>query len=1128
MIFKVMGSFPPPPAGGESRRGAASKTLRVMKLTALLLFVAILHVSAHGLAQDRVTFSGSNVSLEKVFSAIKQQTSFLFLYNDALLENTRKVTINVKDASIEEVMRVCAKDQPFDYTIKGKTIFIINKEEKAVEKPAPKPTNPGKDVKGRVVNNNGEPVQGATIKVKETGVMIMADANGEFELTGLENNNTLIISSVGHETITIKFTGNNFLSVVLQKVIAALDETVVKGYYNTTKRLNTGNVTTVKGEDIQKQPVSDPILALEGRVPGLFISQASGIPGAYSNIQLRGQNFIPSRDQYVPTRNNPLFIIDGVPFNSASLTISGLAGGAVGNPDFGNNAGLSPFNNLNPADIESIEVLKDADATAIYGSRGANGVILITTRKGKSGKTQFDFDASSGFGKVVHMIPMMNTEQYLTMRSEAFANDGKTPGASDIDLNGTWDASSYTNWQKILIGGTAHFTNIQGSVTGGNVNTQFFINGGFSKQTTVYPGNYYDKKAFLNFNINHTSSNKKFHALFSGGYVKDHNELPAADLASSINIAPNAPDLIDANGNLNWNVPFSNPFIFFKRPAMAVTGNLISNLNLDYTIIPGLQAKTSLGYTHSTLNQTNIIPASSYKPPNNVNPANRFNDWGTNDIETWIIEPQLNYIKNISKGKLDVLVGSTFQENVQNIVAQHATGFSSDDLIKNIAFATTITVLKNTNVKYHYSAIYGRINYNWQDKYLVNMTVRRDGSSRFGPGKQFGNFGAIGAGWIFSQETFIKNRLTFLSFGKLRGSYGITGNDQIPDYKYLSTYQGYTNSNYQGVLGLYPTQIANPYYAWETVKKLEAGIELGFLHDRILVNASYYRNRTNDQLVGYALPSTDGFTTIYSNLPAVVQNTGMEIAVNAINIRKWNLTWNSSFNISIPRNKLVSYPGLASSPYATTYKEGQSLFIKYLYHSMGVDQQTGVYMIEDIDKSNTITSNDKQLLKQVAQDYYGGIQNSISYNGFQLDILFQFVKQTGYNYSNKFTLPGFFNSGNSNQPTYELNRWQKIDDNTTTQKYTQQAGAALTAFSNAIINGDAPITDASFVRLKNISLSYQLPSKWIERVQLSNFRLYIQAQNLLTITNYQGMDPETQGLALPPLRMIVFGIHTSL
>lgn len=1114
----------------QALRYSGKTLVRAVKLTAFLLFIACLQVVAKTNAQ-RLSLSVKDVPLSRLFSQIEKQTSYVFFYNETILKDTKPVTLDMKDVSVEEILQASFKGQPLTFFVQDKGIFVKREEKKmAVESPVNAGVPPTL-ISGVVRSENGTPLAGATVYIKKLKRSKMTDASGKFTLENVPSGKYEVeISFVGYENYKTEIeVVDQEAKVVaeMKQAVNGLDETVVKGYYNTTKRLNTGDVTTVKGEDIQKQPVSDPILALEGRVPGLYIQQTTGIPGAYSTIHLRGQNSIPNSIGKLVTANDPLYIVDGVPFGSASLTNSSYGGGAVGNNTTGGvvGQGLSPFNNLNPSDIESIEVLTDADATAIYGSRGANGVILITTKKGKVGQTNVDVNVYSGIGKVTHNLKLLNTQEYLAMRHEAFANDGRSPGLTDYDVNGTWDSTRYTDWQKVLIGDVAKFTNVQASLSGGNANTQFIIGGAYSNQGTVFPGNYFDQKTSVHFNLTHSSTNERLHAQLTTSYISDKNKIPASDLTGFITLAPDAPAIYDANGNLNWQMKngtatWNNPLANIVRQDKAITNNLISNLNIGYILLPGLELKSSFGYIHSQLNQTNLSPATYYAPPNNNNPAVRLNDFATTDVQTWIVEPQLVYHKKMGNGVLDVLTGTTFQENTSNIITQYAYGFASDALIPNPAAASTIALSGNTFTQYHYNAVFGRIGYNWEEKYLINVTGRRDGSSRFGPGKQFGNFGAAGIGWIFSKEQFAQSNLSFISFGKLRVSYGTTGNDQIKDYQYLSTYTPVA-STYQGITGLNPTQLTNPYFAWERVNKLEGGVELGFIHDRIYIIANYYRNRSDNQLIGYPLPILTGFGSVQYNLPAIVQNTGLEFTLNTVNLRLKNFTWRSSINLTIPKNKLVAFSNIQNTSYNSTYTVGKSIFSKRLYHYTGVDPQAGVYTFEDVNKDGKLSSADYLPTKPITQQYYGGFLNRFTYKKIQLEIFIQFVDQLGFNYTKSFGFPG----SSANQPIYVLARWQKAGDIASIEKFTQSAGAAVTAFGNATTFSDYPIGDASFIRLKNLSFSYQLSDYWQKKAHIQNARIYIQCQNLMTITKYQGMDPETGGLGLPPLRMITGGIQ---
>jgi len=1104
------------------------KCLLIMKLTLILLIAFVLHAGAKGTAQT-VTLSVKDMPLEKVCKEIEKQTGYSFVYSTDLNKGGHLVSVKVDRSSIEEVLHMVFDRLPFTWRMIDKVVVVNTAKQSLDERINFLNIEPDKPitVSGEVFNLNGQPVSAATVIVKGTGKSTATDVQGKFAFTTpVPVNSILVISHIGYSSQEVTIKNEKSIRVRLEIAVSTLDATVVKGYYNTSERLNTGNVSTVKGEDIAKQPVTDPLLALAGRVAGLYIQQTSGNPGSYSAIYLRGQNSLPGAGK-PGTVNDPLFIIDGVPYSSASLTSSDIGGGAVGIPggSFVRGLGLSPFNNLNPADIESIDVLKDADATAIYGSRGSNGVILISTKKGKIGQTKIDINVRTGGSRVSKKIDLLNTPQYLQMRREAMRNDQTIidPGY-DFDLI-AWDTTRYTDWQKVLIGNTAHFTDAQVSISGGNTNTQFLVSGGYSRQSTVFPGDYDDRKASIHFNINHASSDQRFRLQFSGGYSIDDNRLPMTDFTSSILLAPNAPAVYDAKGNLNWEFhgatpTWFNPFAGTYIHANANTGNLLSNLVISYQIINGLQIKASAGYNASEMNQAQLFFGNAVPPPGNLQPLSRSNSIATGGNKVWILEPQLDFHKQINRMTIDFLLGSTFQKNMQSTISTRAYGFTSDALVPNPLLSSFNYLSSYGQSEYRYNAIFGRLSCNWNNEFLLNLTGRRDGSSRFGPDRLFGNFGAVGVGWIFSSESFIQEKLPVLSFGKLRASYGVTGNDQIGDYQFLSTYSG-NGITYQGGTGLYPTALTNPYFAWEQDKKVEGGIELGFLKDRILITTSYYRNRTGNQLVGYPLPSITGFSSVEANLPAVIQNSGWEFTLTSTNFKGQNFSWTSSINLSISSNKLVAYPGIQSSPYRFQYQVGKSLFTQYLYHFTGVSPQTGMNTFANKNGSNTPDFNaDQYFTKSLAPMPYGGFQNTFRYKGWNLDLFFQFARQKGFNYLKFFNQPGL---PFSNLPTEALNRWKKIGDIATLEKFSNSFDAYLSYIT--LQGSDATLTDASFIRLKNVALSYQFSSKWMKQAHLQNMSVYLHCENIFTLTKLRLLDPESPGLGLPPLRTITAGLN---
>lgn len=1082
-----------------------------MRLTTVILIASLLQVSAAGFAQ-KITLNQRNTTLESILKEIRKQSGYDYYYDSKVISKDQRASLSVKEASIEEALKEVLEGSSLTYEIDGKIISIKKKEPSFLDNLVARFDNI--DVRGVVVDGEtGQALAGASVKVKGSNRATTTASNGTFYLRAVDEDAMIEISFVGFKSVELK-AAKDLGTIKLEVSFSDLNEVEInKGYYTEKKKLSTGSVGRITADDIGKQPVGNPLAALYGRVPGLIITQQTGVPGGGFKVEIRGQNSL--RNTPSDNGNIPLFVVDGVPFNSISMGINGMQSIY---PQLSAARGSSPFNSLNPSDIESIEILKDADATSIYGSRGANGVVLITTKKGKTAQMQVDVNVYSGLGKVTRMLDLLSTEQYLEMRREAFKNDGTSPQSFDYDVNGGWDQNKYTDWQKELIGGTAKTTNGQLSISGGTSNTQYRFGGGYHKETTVFPGDYSDQRFSTNFSLVNISPNQKFRSQLTANYSIGNSNLFSQDLTSrALSYVPNAPDLLDEEGNLNWPSGVSNnPLQFTRQPYTAKSNNLLTNLTLDYELFRGLIIKSSFGLTNSLNKENSKFPKSALSPtlqaltPNTARFGNSFNN-------SWIIEPQVQYNVQLGVNGIHILVGSTFQEQTSESLSQSASGFSTEALMDNVGAVPNTSVNSTfTYTRYRYNAIFARINYNHDNRYLINLTGRRDGSSRFGPGKQFGNFGSVGAAWIISNESIIKNNLSWLSHGKLRTSFGVTGSDQTPNYGFLDLYN--PSLPYSGIQGLGPSRLYNPDFAWEESRKMDLALELGFLQDRISLTTSWFRNRSSNQLVGYPLPPTTGFPNVQFNLDATVQNTGFEFELGLNPIKSKDITWNSSFNLSITRNKLVSYPNLAGSSYATTYVVGEPLTIIKLYEYIAVNQTMGLHEVNDVDNNGVYNAIDLRGINFIGPRFYGGFNNSLQWKGIQIDFLFQFAKQKGRNYLANFgQAPGAM----VNQPIEVMNRWQKPGDVTDIQKFRSAGNTEYGRFAAS----NASITDASFVRLKNLSLAYQIPSSIMSKAKIKAARIYIQGQNLFVLTKYKGLDPETQGNVLPPLRFITTGIQ---
>lgn len=1056
----------------------------------MLMIVASMKVTAGTYAQS-VSLSMRNAPLEEVFSAVKKQTGYVFFYEREVLRSTKRVTIQADNQSLNAFLSAVFAGQPLDYSIRDKTIFIKRKPLVAEILQAMQ------EITGTVRGTDGEALIGVTVKIKGANTGAVTDASGGFRINA-EQGQVLVISYIGHETQEVTVSGSN-LSIVLKPAVSALDETVIIGYGSAIRRTSTGSISSVKSKDIESQPVMDPLAALQGRVPGLVVTSTSGLAGSSFHVRLRGQNSL--REE----ANDPLYVIDGVPFISEPLNQFTSA-----------NGNQSPLASINPSDIERIDILKDADATAIYGSRAANGVILITTKKGNAGKTQFNFNLSTGGSKVVNMVDMLGTADYLKMREEAFANDGVVPDKDNAPDLVTWDRNAYTDWQKYMIGNTSNQTQARASVSGGNAQTRFLFSGTYNRTTSVLPVKEPFSRGAVHLNVDHSSADGRFNISTSVNYSGVKDRSLSTDLTAFSYMAPNYP-VYDSTGKYYWFSTEQNPVAYFLRRSITRTSNLVANSAIRYTILPDLNVKVNLGYTDMKMDQVQVYPNATFNP---VGSAGSMSYFGNTSAQSYIIEPQADYTRTIGKGKLQLMAGATWQENLRKGQRFEGNGFSSDALLEDIRSASRLIVRSTTDLLYRYTSVFGRATYNWDEKYILNASFRRDGSTRFGPGKRFGNFGAIGAAWVFSNESFMRE-VSFLSFGKLRGSYGLTGNDQIGDYAYLDSWVS-GSYPYDGVSGISPARLPNGNYRWEENRKLELAVELGFLKDRILFNTNFYRNLSGNQLVNLALSPQTGFGGYVANFPAVVLNTGWEFDLSTVNIDKKDFRWTSSFNISFAKNELKEYPDFENSAYQEIYQVGQSLSIVRGYKFTGINPETGEATFLDLDGSGTIDEYvDYVTLGKTMPDYYGGLHNSFNYKGFSLDFLFQFTKQEGplLNYGYMSHQYGAL----ANKDISALDRWQKKGDVTHIPKASRTAAGTqydLYRLSSGVWG------DASFIRLKSISLGYDL-SKFTKGWKLNMVKVYASAQNLLTITNYDGFDPETQGLRMPPMKTITAGLQVA-
>jgi len=988
-------------------------------------------------------------------------------------------------------------------------------------------------ITGSVVTRQGTPLSGVSIIAKGTGPKQSwtSDSKGAFQAVILQGNTSLVFSYLGYLSKEISCETSGLVKVVLEESHNQLDQVQILAYTTTSKRLATGNSFTLTSGELSKSPVPNVLQMVQNKVPGLQITQNTGQVGGSFNVKIRGINGLNNVD--------PLYVVDGVPFPAGGTNFNpnGISGGL---PTLSNNRGSgtlaqqggNALNYLNAEDIESIDVLKDADATSIYGSRGAYGVILITTKKGshlKNGDASLNINLERALSVVGSFPELLGTADYLMLRTEALKNDGLSVGAADVDLNGTYPLDAEHNWARELTDHNAWSTRLNLRYSGGSELSSYSLSGSFNDQGNVLRNKGYSRDGGAKLDLAAGSRDKKFNLTVSALYTSTVNTMLPYDFSGdgAILRAPNAPSYFNADGSLNW-ISNANPYSYIHTDYRGVTNNLLGNTTLVYRPLKGLTLKALVGYNLLTGNELRQVPSGVFAPNDLAATAKSNSASNIYNIRTWSFEPYASYARPLGKkGNITAIAGATFQDKLIDQSQITGTGFVADARLNNPSAATSVTTGYNRSLT-RYMGYFGNLNYNWANRYILNLTARYDGSTKFAPENRFGWFGSVGGGWIFSEEKFIKALLPFLSFGKLRASYGTTGGDGIANYSYLSSYS--TGVPYLNNTVFTANGLANRTLHWESNKKQDYGISLGFFRDRFLIDASYYKNKVSDQLVSQPLSNVSGFASVLLNSPVRIENTGLELSLSAVNIRGEHFGWSTTAVLTVPRNKVLAMPSQFLSP-NFNYVLGRSVSNLKVYNYAGVNPQTGEYnFINAAGVQGSfltgLSNEDKYINIDLSPRYFGSITNSLSYNGLSLDFSFAVVNKMGSNFQGQLaTLPGYLDR---NTTAWALDRWQHPGDQTDVPKAT--ANLLNSAFSqNNFRQSSGGYERIVYARLQNLSLSWAVPKAMLKRWHVDQLRISLQGQNLWTISKYRDLDPENLSLvSLPPLKVFNLGINLTL
>jgi TonB-linked SusC/RagA family outer membrane protein len=1093
------------------------KPILIMKITAVILLVATLQVSASGYAQ-KLSIHQNNSSLKNVLNVIRKQTGYFFIFNKAVVQKARPVSINADNRDLKEVLTELLKDQHLSFEIREKVIVITNAAASSAVPVIRTEKAPPVNIKGRVLDAKGLPLIGASVRVKGSAKGTVTDVNGNFALSAIETDAVLLISFSGFVTQEIPVNGRTEFNVGLKEDIQSLSDVVVVGYGTQSKRAVTGSVTSVNYDKFKDRSFSNVTQALAGQLPGVNISQSQGAPGSSPVVRIRGTSSITAG-------TNPLYVIDGLPVENFNLNL------------------------INPQDISSVEVLKDASSAAIYGSRGANGVIIITTKLGKAGITSVNASYEFGVQTVNRQIDMMNAQQFVQYYVDAHNNAWVAAGGKASDPNSV-RGSAYkipedftanpqqfgqgTDWQDVMFN-TALSHNAQLSVSGGSDKTQFLVSAAYLDQDAVLDQNYY-KRLALRLNLKHQISDRLTlgaNISLTSIYDRTDGTLGKADVVSlGVTSDPIFP-VYNENGNLGFRDPNSSWYRFTQYSDLQLwnpygmtreiqkqnkTYNTLATGYAEYRIIDGLKFRTSINANLSNARYSSYQNALQKYGYSSAGPAIANNN--TTSVLNWLSENTLNYEKQLDKHKITALLGYTAQHQRDEFADVSGSNFPND-LVPTLN-AGTITGGTSIASEWALLSYLGRVNYSYKDKYFLTGTLRRDGSSRFGENNKYGYFPSASAGWLVSDEDFMKDKFKWVSSLKLRASYGIAGNNQIPNYGSIGLLSA---SNYvygsTVVNGLSINNISNRDLKWEKTTQYNAGIDMAMFNSRLNLTLDAYYSVTKDLLLNVPVPDITGFANQLSNIGRM-RNQGFEIGLSSKNLIH-AFTWTTDFNFSLNRNKVLQLgPNNAPLNYndfsvAVRTEVGQPVSNYYGYIFDGVYQNQaqingsphdptttpGDPIVRDVNGDGKITADDRTNIGNYQPKFISGITNTFGYKGLEFSLLLQ--GSYGGKIANQLVrYSGLWNGGrNAYEDAFNYWRSEASPGDGKHFKPTVEPKGLQNQFSSYWIE------DGSFLRVKNIRLSYALPKSVLTKMRsLKSVRLYVNAENVFLFSKYTNYDPE--------------------
>lgn len=1065
-----------------------------MRFTVTLLMVTIFCASANtGYSQvNNISLHLKNVTLGEALEEIKQKGEYSLWYRNEEINLNKRVSLQAENEEITQVLDDLLADQHLTYIVENRHIVIYKKE----NDPVKVQQQTGKQITGVIIDVAGEPVIGANIVEKGTTNGVVTDADGRFVLQ-IGDNAVLQVTYIGYNSQEIPVRNQRNFTITLTEDLQALEEVVVIGYGSVRKSDLTGSVSSISSEKVtQVKAISNIAQTLQGQMSGVVANQRSGQPGESINIIIRGANSISGK-------NDPLYVVDGMLLESLSAQ-------------------------LNPDDIQNIEILKDASATAIYGSRGANGVIMITTKRGAEGKAQVSYNGYLGGQTLRKKLDLINAREFATLQNEVALNDGNPLPWTEDEINALGKG---TDWQDEVYR-TGIVQNHDISLKGGNQQTKYYTSFGYFNQEGIIRNSGYDRISFrVNFDqkissridlatslsVQHSKYNQAVYTGADGG-----GGIPFTTM-----VMPATQGVYNADGTytrftgVSWGQ--TNPVGISKEmynPNNAT--RIIGNGRLNIEIIDGLTLRLSAGIDQNN-SKTDYYAPSTLTIGQTSQGNGKASKSYSNSL-SFLNENVLSYNKTFGDHALDAIVGYTYQYyKYENLNSGTATGFISDIYQDNNIGAAGIKAQPSSGYNDNILVSYlGRINYNYMSKYYITLTGRYDGSSKFGENNKYAFFPSGALAWRVSEEGFMQD-VSAISNLKLRLSYGTSGNQAISSYQTLAQLNNvdlYFDDKYN--TGFVQGSLENKDLKWETTSQFDIGFDLHFLNDRIQLTADYYQKDTKDLLLQVKLPPSSGFTSVIQNVGSI-RNRGWEAQISTLNIDK-AFKWNTVLTLSQNKTKVLDL-GNDVDGNPITYLEsgsggnwfpiivGESMRQLYGQTVVGIYQtdeeaiqngeptkKAGDYKFKNFDGKGNVDDSDKRVLTHLEPKLIFGLNNTFGYKNFDLSILL--VGTYGNDVVNEFRKYNLTVNGNWT-PTREAfnNRWQGPGTGNKIDKPSKNSATSIRDYANTLW-----VEDGSYIRVRDITFGYTFPAKILKPI--SSLYVYISGQNLFTFTNYSGYDPE--------------------